>query len=296
MTDSYPATLLELKQQTANSLDELMDKMAEAAAEPGGCPAETVRKMLADSTPVLGSGLALLHVRFEKLEQLTAILCRVRPTADLGAEDGLPIGGACMVLIPESKPNDALHFMADLIGVVRQESSRTKLRKSRTIDDVRDLLYRFRAGRDHNALTAADVMIKPRAVVTPDMELREATRIMAAMRMETIPVIEGRVYKGLLIGRKLCTLGLPDFFGQLKSVGFIRRFDPFEKYFEIEKSMTVGEAMSPEFQGFPTNTTLIEVIYELSVRQAPLAVLVDDDGEIAGVVSPELLLERVLNL
>ena len=94
----------------------------------------------------------------------------------------------------------------------------------------------------------------------------------------------------------LFKLGIPDFFSQLKSVGFIRYFDPFEEYFAVEIASKVSDVMNTEFKAFPETATLIEIVFAISVQKCPLIYIVGERNKLLGVIDRTLLLKRIINL
>jgi predicted transcriptional regulator len=101
------------------------------------------------------------------------------------------------------------------------------------------------------------------------------------------------------VGEITCDLlfkkGMPDFFSQLASVGFIKNFDPFEKYFEQEANSVAADVMSDDFAAVPETATLMEIVYLLSVR-GYWKVYVVREGKRIGVIDRAAVLDRILNL
>ena len=95
---------------------------------------------------------------------------------------------------------------------------------------------------------------------------------------------------------ELFKLGIPDFFSQLKSVGFIRYFDPFENYFAVEAGSLVKDVMNTNCKTFSPDTTLIEIVFAISVQHYPLVYIVNSNNDLLGVIDQTLLLERIINL
>jgi len=133
-------------------------------------------------------------------------------------------------------------------------------------------------------------------VLSPDLPLQEATRRMAEYRISTVPVLDGETLVGEIVADDLFKLGIPDFFSQLKSVGFIRYFDPFEEYFEVEAASKVSDVMNRHFKTFPEDATLIEIVFAISVQKCPVVYIVGERNKLLGVVDRTLLLKRIINL
>lgn len=146
------------------------------------------------------------------------------------------------------------------------------------------------------AVIASDIMGPPRLALSPEMPLQEATRLMADHRAAAVPVLDGDKLVGEIVADDLFKLGIPDFFSQLKSVGFIRYFDPFEEYFAVEIASKVSDVMNTEFKAFPETATLIEIVFAISVQKCPLIYIVGERNKLLGVIDRTLLLKRIINL
>ena len=109
-------------------------------------------------------------------------------------------------------------------------------------------------------------------------------------------VLDGKKLVGELSSVELFKLGIPDFFSQLKSVGFIRYFDPFEKYFAVEAASRVEDVMNRELPSFHPDATLIEVVFAISVLKQPVIYVTNHKQELQGVISQAQLLGRIINL
>ena len=114
-------------------------------------------------------------------------------------------------------------------------------------------------------------------------------------RINIAPVVDS---EQRLLGEISCpllfTLGIPDFFQQLRSTSFIRDFDPFERYFSEEAKSTVGGVMEREVCTLPPSATLMEIIYELAVKNHPKVYIIDN-GKLTGIIDQALVLERIVN-
>jgi CBS domain-containing protein len=133
--------------------------------------------------------------------------------------------------------------------------------------------------------------------VRPDMPVPSLVRAMAALNLDAAGITDD---EGVLVGQvtadDLFTLGMPDFFRQLKSVAFIAEFDPFEKYFERESSLTVADVMTLPDAIVPPDATILEVVFLLSVKGHPKVYVVDDDRRLLGVIDRIRVLARIFDL
>lgn len=247
------------------------------------------------SPTTLGCGLILPHARVPQLESLCAVCATLENPLDCETPDDVPVVFGCMLLIPEERPMEGLRFMADIAAVMHNPAWRDRLRGCGSTDEMIRLFREIRRQRPP-AVIASDIMGPPRLTLSPDMPLQEATRIMAEVRTSTVPVLDGETLVGEIVADDLFKLGIPDFFSQLKSVGFIRYFDPFEEYFAVEIASKVSDVMNKEFKTFPEDATLIEIVFAISVQKCPLVYIVGERNRLLGVIDRTLLLKRIINL
>ncbi len=260
---------------------------------------DTIRQAIFDretlGTTAIGSGVILPHARIPGLEHLGTVIATLKNPLPNDEPDHAPLRIACLLLIPADKPMEGLKFIARFANYIQMPELREALAKAPTPEEMqRQLEHLNKVSR--KAIIAGDIMAKPSVVLTPEQPLKEATTLMAGCRTSVAPVLE----KGRLVGQIVCTnlftLGIPDFFSQLKSVGFIRFFDPFEKYFNIEARSTVSEVMTSDFCKFYEDATLIEVVFAISILKYPQVYVVNKDQELLGIIDQSLLLEKIINL
>lgn len=300
----YPASITILPDLTASGCDELLKRLSEVAVKDAhaakcGVPAEKIFELIKareeQSSTAVGGGLMLPHIRLAGLEQLVVVFGRfAEPFAGCETPDEIPLDIVCLLLVPEENPVEGLRFMADLGGCIRTPAKRTRLFAAQDADELREVLAEQRT--QTHTLVAADIMIPARVFATPGMQLKEATRLMAESHQEIIPVLDGKKLVGELSSVELFKLGIPDFFSQLKSVGFIRYFDPFEKYFAVEAASRVEDVMNRELPSFHPDATLIEVVFAISVLKQPVIYVTNHKQELQGVISQAQLLGRIINL
>jgi len=146
-------------------------------------------------------------------------------------------------------------------------------------------------------IRARDIMRVPLVNVYTDTPIQRATREMLHHRIEAVAVLN---HDGTIAGELTCDRlfqsGIPDFFGQLKSVSFIREFDPFEKYFAKESKMVAADLMSADFSAMPPDATLLEIVFSLTVRGYPKVHVVGEKGCRVGVIDRIAVLDRVIHI
>ena len=87
---------------------------------------------------------------------------------------------------------------------------------------------------------------------------------------------------------------MPNFFTQLRTISFIREFDPFERYFKHAQNAAAKDVMSEHFSALAEDATLLEVVFELAVRRFPV-VHVLRDGRHVGAIDRNAVLKYVIN-
>ena len=259
---------------------------------------DVLRRLLEEETRKpsgFGRGLAFPHVRCERLA--TAGLCFALPRApvDFGASDGTPARLVCLTLVPDDHPTSALRVISMVGRMCAEPGAWDLLRPDADRRAVFELIQRHAQASDLPIL-ARDIMRAPFIETWEDTPLKEVTMKMLRHNLEAVAVLSpDRRVLGQITCDEMLVLGLPDFFKQLKSVSFIRDFDPFEKYFEKHTNFTAGEVMSSSYACLDEEATLIEVVFELAVRGHP-KVYVTRAGRLVGVIDRDLLLDKVLNL
>ncbi len=247
------------------------------------------------SPTTLGCGLILPHARVPGLDTLCVVSATLDHPLDCETPDEVPVIFGCLLLIPEARPMEGLRFMADLAAVMHNPAWRDRLRSCASTDELIRLFHEIRKQRPP-AVIAADIMEPPRLVLSPEMPLREATPQMAELRLASVPVLDGDRLEGEIVADDLLKLGIPDFFSHLKSVGFIRYFDPFAEYFAVEAASKVSDVMNREFRTLPEDATLIEVVFAITVQKSSTVYIVGERNKLLGVIDHSLLLKRIINL
>ena len=145
-------------------------------------------------------------------------------------------------------------------------------------------------------VTVQDIMTPPGVSVPVDMPLRMVSRRMHEENLAVMPVVD---LQGRLVGEITCDslfrFGLPDFFSQLKSVSFIREFDPFEKYFQEEAHSLADRLMNAGLCRMEPDATLMEAIFALAVKKVTQVYVVNPEGQWVGTVDRDDVLANVLN-
>lgn len=247
-----------------------------------------------ESSGSVGNGIYLPHVRLPELPKLGIAIATLRQPLTIPTIDKQPIKIVCLLLIPAEQPMEALKFMAELVGCLRRPDLYEELIHASNVSETAHFILEL-TKREALTLTAADLMSPPPFCADPLMPLHDVTRTMAELHVTTIPVVNDEKLVGEISCVDLFKLGIPDFFNRLASVSFIRYFDPFENYFAMEAAAFTRNVMKTEIQTFTLDSTLIEIVFAISVQKIPLIYVVDAERKLLGVITPEAILSRIVN-
>ncbi len=243
----------------------------------------------------LGNGIAFPHARISGFPGIAICVAILKTPIDFCGPDSIPADVVCLMVVAEEQPQLALKVMAQFARMMMDPVNQSFIR---TENDCR-LLSAFigkRILKFDDAITARDIMRAPLVEIHPDTPLKEVTWAMFQHNLDAVSVVEKDcTLVGEITSENLFKIGMPDFFSQLKSVGFISEFDPFEKYFEAERQTLAGDVMSKDYAALPEDATLLEVVFELAVKRHS-KVYVVHDGQRIGVIDRMLVLDRVINI
>lgn len=240
-----------------------------------------------------GKGFVLLHARLESLSELILVIAVLKKPLDFKSADGVPVDIAPFLLIPEDQPNIALRIMAEIIRVLKEDGE--KIRHARRRREVTSIFLGRTIDIDE-PITAAEIIQQPLCVLSLETSLKEVAHLMDEYNVEAAPVCDK---EGIVVGEittdRLFQIGIPDFFQSLKSVSFISDFDPFEGYYRTEQSAVVAEVMNKDIPLMSLDSTLLEIIFELTVKKRPMVYIVEE-GRLKGIIDKSTVLNKIINL
>ena len=248
-----------------------------------------------DRATGLADGFAFPHGRIPGFKGIGLCMAFLKTPLDFGAMDGKPATMVCMMVVPEEHPQEALKVMAQFARMVSDPADLEVLTKVTNPESMSHFLSKRLFGKE-TIVTARDLMRTPRVTIYPDTPIREVTRAMHQHILDAVSVTdkEGRIV-GEITCEQLFQVGMPDFFRQLKSISFIREFDPFEKYYESERETLASDVMSTDYATVEEDATLLEIVFELAVKSHS-KVHVVRDGKRIGVIDRILVLDKVINI
>ena len=277
-------------------LDEAERTPVFAAQNPG--VGDLVRPMVLQresyGSTALGHGILFPHARVPGFSGLLLLLATCREPLAIPTPDGKPVNVACLAVVPAERPSLALKTVAALSRLFANEEARELLQRASSPREVTD----FIAAHDmplETTIHVRDILQPYEWTATPETPVREIARQLLQCRMPGVAVLDA---DGRLLGEvtmtRLQRFGLPNFFLSLKSVSFVRDFDPFEQYFLKEAHSTARDVMNEDVARLPEDGTLMEAIHALAVNRRALVHICDGERAV-GYVDGVTVLDRVLS-
>lgn len=253
---------------------------------------EALVKREAQRTTAVGEGIAFPHAR---LEHLTQALVAIATFDEPVMFDRFPVRIVCMFLVPASDASISLKLMAQLSRLLMDSSIRENVLDAGDCEALRDIVKQHNPRID-KTIEARDIMRPPRFSIREDEPVSKCTHTMSVNNLKAIPVVnENHQILGEITVGRLFRYGLPEFFSKLKSVSFIAEFDPFEKYFEDERNILARDMMEPSARTVPPNYTIMEIVFDLAIRNHTKLYVTDENGRWIGTIDKGVVLDNVIN-
>ncbi len=88
-----------------------------------------------------GKGVAVPHVKHEKITGMVATIGVSRQGVDFNALDKAPVYSIVLLLSPQDKPDEHLQAMENIFSHLQKDTFRRFLRQASTVDEICDLLH-----------------------------------------------------------------------------------------------------------------------------------------------------------
>ncbi|MDX1661539.1 MAG: CBS domain-containing protein [Gemmatimonadota bacterium] len=274
----------------ATSFAELLDELgAFAAAQPAVADRERLLREISglggEDTIALGGGAFLPHLRSDAVE---------RPMTVLGVTESslrVPTAGEetrgrvfALVAAPKEAGSAYLEEVATIAHMLRAEGVVDSIAEAETAEEVASLGAVRDAPRVQK-LSVVDVMDPVSSRVYPEMELRDAARLMARGRHSGLPVVNKRdEIVGMISEKDLIRAFLP---------GYLRAFEGGEDVERASQGKSVKDVMSKAVMCLPTDASISEaasIIVNKNVDPLPLT----RDGKWVGLISRRSLIRKLL--
>lgn len=133
-----------------DAITEMVDALIEAKAIPKGLRAEVIKLVLErenHGSTGFGKGVAVPHVKHDKIKKVTAVVAVSQAGVDFNALDNGPVYSMFLVASPKDKPDEHLQAMENLFVHLQNEKFRKFMRQAETKDAIIDLLAEADAGQ-----------------------------------------------------------------------------------------------------------------------------------------------------
>ncbi|MGE5279509.1 MAG: PTS sugar transporter subunit IIA [Deltaproteobacteria bacterium] len=255
---------------------------------------EVMRREKLHSTGI-GNGLAFPHARLEGWGGLRMALALCPAGMDFASVDGAPVYAVCLMVSSQNEPYAILQAMAAMARFFADEDNARILREGRLMAE--DVFEKFRSVgiKATEIIVARDIARPATLVVTPQTSIEEVTRLMHLNQRDILPVVgEDGAFLGEISCLEIFQYGMPDFFKQLHTISFVRHIDPFERYFRIRRDLKVKDFPIEKDARVVEEATLLEVIFEMTVKNRSMLFVVRRDGTLAGMIDRFCVIDKVL--
>lgn len=139
--DAIVAQLSAVKRDEA--IHELVDALVSAGAAPKTLR-DTLVKLILDrekkGSTGFGKGVAVPHVKHEKIKKMTATIGVSAAGIDFNALDKAPVYTIFLLLSPADKPDEHLQAMENIFSHLQRETFRRFLRQATTTEQIMELI------------------------------------------------------------------------------------------------------------------------------------------------------------
>jgi len=264
-----------------------------AVSESEACEAVLNREQL-QSTGI-GKALAFPHARIPGWGAFAVAAAACEEGLEFGSIDGKPVRCIFLMISSPDEPYIILQTMSAIIRAITDYNSH----ESRTGQGVNyaELLQTFSGSsiKASKHLLAKDIARPVENCVELTTSLETVTHMMHFKRESLLPVVDRN---NRLCGEISCycifDYGMPDFFKQLNTISFVRHIDPFEKYFRLQKSLTVQDVLIKDIHPVQEDATIAEIVFEMTVKRKSKLFMVNRAGELTGVIDRFSIVDQIL--
>ncbi|MFH2137839.1 MAG: PTS sugar transporter subunit IIA [Candidatus Omnitrophota bacterium] len=246
------------------------------------------------STTGIGRGFAIPHARIEGWGDFAIAIGVCRNGLDFESLDGEPTKIICLMISSVQEPYVILQTTATLINFFEKYKGVDKFISAyRSPKDMVNQLRSFHVDTETQIL-AKDIIRPVQCKVNLDDSIEKATRYMHLRRFDVLPVMdEQNKFCGEISCFEIFKHGMPDFFENLHTVSFVRHIDPFENYFRVQRDLKVRNFYKKTVS-ISQDRTLIEIIFELTVKKRLKLFVTDEEKNLLGVIDRFTIIDKIL--
>lgn len=125
------------------AVSEMMDALVEAGTVDESQRDEFIKAVMKrehKGSTGFGKGVAVPHVKHERVQNMAVAVAISQKGVDFSALDREPVYSIFLLLSPEDRPEDHLDAMEAIFGNLQQEHFRRFLRQANSVEDVMTLI------------------------------------------------------------------------------------------------------------------------------------------------------------
>jgi len=248
-----------------------------------------------EMTTGLGDSMAFPHARMEKLTNSYTLLGICPSGTDFQSLDQKPTQFFVLSIVPQDKANLLLLSRAAIVRFLSTQEIRRSALTAKDAFEVWQLIDKSGIKIDRNIL-AQDIMRPQIGHIRAGATLKDAARALHKYHCDSLPILdEEECFAGDISCYDLFSYGLPDFFGNLHTISFVRNMDPFEKYFQTDRDIKLNDlSISRESPTIQADATLMEIVFEIATRNKQLLYVVDENKKLLGVIDRFSIVDKIL--
>lgn len=239
-------------------------------------------------------GLAIPHNRCANLHDLHIVVGIHKEGVVLKPEDTEPSKIIIMCLISKSTSNIYLLTLRAISMFCMTPGNMDKLIACNTPDEVMHVFAESKVEVKHR-MTAEDVMHTEFPTIQSSDTLKTAIDRMAESGATTLPVVnDNQKFCGVVSAESVMRAGIPEYIMMMDNLKFLPNLEPFEDLLQSEDTTTVEKFINREPEKVSASTPLIQIIVRLVKREAYCFYVVDEAGQLKGIISYQDLIRNVL--
>jgi nitrogen PTS system EIIA component len=243
------------------------------------------------SSTAYPTGIAIPHIRMDNFQDTVVGMAFLQNPLDY---NGTKVEWVCLVITNKSSSNIYLNLVAALLKLSKDSSMMQELGDLRDGYAVVHRLHKLEI-QIKKEVTIADIMVSEPITVLPGARLTELEGILCSRNLSFIPVVdENNRYLGEVNILRLLKVGVPDYLMMLDNLSFLTSYEPLEKLFEQEESLTVGEIMSKNEEHLSPDTSIPEAVFEMIQNHKRFYSVVDSSHKLVGVVTAMDIFRKVI--
>lgn len=122
---------------------ELIDSLIAAGAAPAALRDDLIEQIIdreKHGSTGFGKGVAVPHVKHEKIKKMAATIGISQTGVDFNALDKAPVYSIVLILSPKDHPDEHLQAMENIFSNLQKDTFRRFLRQASTTEEVVDLI------------------------------------------------------------------------------------------------------------------------------------------------------------